>query len=94
VHEQGAAEGRQGVVGEGGHQYAENDGDGLAVTRRQNQRQDLRLVADFGDGDEQSGVEEGVEGEGHLRASVLIGRKVQDIRRHAAAPDQDRKSVV
>ena len=52
----------QRMVGQGGHQDACNDGPGLAKTRGQNEREQLRLVAHFGEGDDTCGDEKSFHG--------------------------------
>jgi hypothetical protein len=49
------------MIGEGGHQNAQDDGNGLAEFGGQNEGQQLRLVADFGEGDNASGYQECVQ---------------------------------
>jgi hypothetical protein len=45
------------MVRERRQQHSQDDRDRLAVARRQHQREQLRLVADLGDGDDGSGDE-------------------------------------
>ena len=55
------------MVGDGGDEDARDDGPGRAETRGQQQRQQLCLVADFGERDDASGDEEGF----HEKARTL-----------------------
>ena len=55
----GAQGTRQRVVGNRGHENAPDDGPGPAKTRREDKRQQLRLVAHFSEGDDAGGDEKG-----------------------------------
>ena len=56
--EPGAERAGQRVVGQGGDKDAGDDGPGLAETRSEDEGEQLRLVAHFGEGDDAGGDEE------------------------------------
>jgi hypothetical protein len=62
------------MVEQGGHQDACHDGNGLAETRGEQQREQLRLVADLGDGDGEGGDQEGLHRGGLRGPGILIAR--------------------
>jgi hypothetical protein len=49
------------MIGEGSDQNAQDDGNGFAEFGGQNKGQQLRFVADFGEGDNASGYQECVQ---------------------------------
>src|SRR5690606_31847454 len=55
------------VVGQGGEHYAPDDRPGAAEAGGQEQGEQLRLVADFGEGDDSGGNQQGFEHQAFLR---------------------------
>ena len=69
--DQRADRGGEGVVGDGGHENAEHDRQRAAKARGEQKGEQLGLVADFGEGDDAGGNEEGVHSDGPGKGRII-----------------------